>query len=222
MSDRKIELTRRRVLGSVATIGAASAAAGAGTFALFSDEETSDGNTITAGTLDLQSPASGQLTASGVAPGWSQRGTFDATYDSSSTVAPVALGLSLAVSESDAAATPADGDLQTDLNAAETARKFEVLTATVEDPGGAVVADLTSGVNARTTGHPPDGSGGQLSYVDLDQITGSHDGVDTGVSPGDTYTFTLELQVPSRAGNDLQADGVDVGVTFRAEQQTSQ
>lgn len=52
MSD-KIELNRRRVLGGIATVGAASAALGAGTFAYFSDTETSTGNSITAGDLDL-------------------------------------------------------------------------------------------------------------------------------------------------------------------------
>ncbi|MEA5386388.1 TasA family protein [Haloarculaceae archaeon H-GB11] len=50
----KMQITRRRALGALATIGAGSAAAGAGTFALFSDEETSNGNSLTAGTLDLQ------------------------------------------------------------------------------------------------------------------------------------------------------------------------
>ncbi|MFB6176159.1 MAG: TasA family protein, partial [Halobaculum sp.] len=47
------ELTRRRVLGGALTVGAASAATGAGTLALFSDTEQSSGNTVSAGTLDL-------------------------------------------------------------------------------------------------------------------------------------------------------------------------
>lgn len=51
--DKKFELSRRKVLGSVGTIGVASAAAGAGTMAFFNDEETSTSNTVQAGTLDL-------------------------------------------------------------------------------------------------------------------------------------------------------------------------
>lgn len=47
------EVTRRRMLGGVLTVGAASSAAGAGTVALFSDKESSTGNTVQAGTLDL-------------------------------------------------------------------------------------------------------------------------------------------------------------------------
>jgi predicted ribosomally synthesized peptide with SipW-like signal peptide len=51
--DNTIELTRRRILGGLGTIGVASAAAGAGTMAQFSDNETSSGNAVTAGTLNL-------------------------------------------------------------------------------------------------------------------------------------------------------------------------
>lgn len=52
-SDSTIELNRRRVLSGLGVIGIASAGAGAGTMALFSDSETSSGNTVQAGTLDL-------------------------------------------------------------------------------------------------------------------------------------------------------------------------
>ena len=48
-----VEITRRRVLGGLLTVGAASSAAGSGTVALFSDTEASTGNTVQAGTLDL-------------------------------------------------------------------------------------------------------------------------------------------------------------------------
>lgn len=53
MSDKKLELSRRRVLGGLALTGAAAAGTGAGTFAYFSDTEESSGNTVSAGTLDL-------------------------------------------------------------------------------------------------------------------------------------------------------------------------
>lgn len=55
MSDRKkLELSRRKVLGGLGTIGIASAGAGLGTSAYFSDEETFKNNTLTAGSLDLK------------------------------------------------------------------------------------------------------------------------------------------------------------------------
>ncbi|EMA42207.1 hypothetical protein C448_11771 [Halococcus morrhuae DSM 1307] len=48
----KSPLTRRRVLGGMATIGAAGAV-GAGTWAQFNDTEEASGNSVIAGTLDL-------------------------------------------------------------------------------------------------------------------------------------------------------------------------
>ena len=48
-----IGLSRRRILGGIGAIGVASAGAGLGTTAFFSDEESFENNTITAGQLDL-------------------------------------------------------------------------------------------------------------------------------------------------------------------------
>lgn len=53
MDKNNIKLTRRKILGSVGAIGATGAAAGYGTSALFSDEESFENNSITAGTLDM-------------------------------------------------------------------------------------------------------------------------------------------------------------------------
>ncbi len=53
MADDNSPLTRRRVLGGMATIGAAGAV-GAGTWAQFSDTEDATRLTATAGTLDLK------------------------------------------------------------------------------------------------------------------------------------------------------------------------
>ncbi|WP_254838361.1 vWA domain-containing protein [Natronomonas marina] len=54
MTERRIDLTRRKVLGAVGGIGVAGAGAGMGTSALFSDTESFEENTITAGELDLK------------------------------------------------------------------------------------------------------------------------------------------------------------------------
>lgn len=53
MSDRTVKVTRRRLLGGLATVGGAGLATGAGTMAAFSDIETSSSNVIQAGTLEL-------------------------------------------------------------------------------------------------------------------------------------------------------------------------
>ena len=49
-----IGLSRRRVLGGIGAIGVASAGAGLGTTAFFSDSESFENNTLTAGELDLR------------------------------------------------------------------------------------------------------------------------------------------------------------------------
>ncbi|MFB6069211.1 MAG: VWA domain-containing protein [Halobacterium sp.] len=52
--NNDIELSRRRVLGALGTIGVASAGAGLGTSAYFSDQETFQNNELVAGSLDLK------------------------------------------------------------------------------------------------------------------------------------------------------------------------
>ncbi|MDZ7746619.1 MAG: SipW-dependent-type signal peptide-containing protein [Halobacteriales archaeon] len=46
-------LSRRKMLAGLGTVGLASAGAGLGTSAFFSDEESFENNTLTAGSLDL-------------------------------------------------------------------------------------------------------------------------------------------------------------------------
>jgi predicted ribosomally synthesized peptide with SipW-like signal peptide len=53
MSDERFELSRRNALIGLGTVGAASAGAGLGTSAYFSDEESFEDNTLEAGELDL-------------------------------------------------------------------------------------------------------------------------------------------------------------------------
>lgn len=59
-------LSRRKVLAGVGAVGLASVGAGLGTSALFSDTESFDGNSITAGTLDMLVTA----TAVAASPYW--------------------------------------------------------------------------------------------------------------------------------------------------------
>jgi predicted ribosomally synthesized peptide with SipW-like signal peptide len=53
-SDDKLDFSRRKLLGSVATLGAAGAIGGTGTIAYFSDEEEFANNQLTAGSFDLK------------------------------------------------------------------------------------------------------------------------------------------------------------------------
>ncbi|WP_135364407.1 vWA domain-containing protein [Halosimplex halophilum] len=54
MTDEPMELSRRKLLGGLGAVGLASAGAGLGTSALFSDEESFESTTFAAGELDLK------------------------------------------------------------------------------------------------------------------------------------------------------------------------
>ncbi|MDQ2053891.1 SipW-dependent-type signal peptide-containing protein [Halobellus sp. H-GB7] len=54
MTEYEFDLSRRKVLGALGAVGAASAGAGLGTTAYFNDTESFEGNTLTAGELDLK------------------------------------------------------------------------------------------------------------------------------------------------------------------------
>ncbi|QAU13655.1 hypothetical protein EKH57_13530 [Halorubrum sp. BOL3-1] len=66
MSDDNINLSRRKILGATAAVGVAGAGAGVGTSALFSDEESFEDNSITAGELDLYVEYQTSVTQDGV------------------------------------------------------------------------------------------------------------------------------------------------------------
>lgn len=124
---KKLQLTRRRVLGGMATIGAASAAAGAGTMALFSDTETNSGNTVSAGTLDLTlgGTSSAAISAGPVAPGAtvpSSPATIDLTNDGTLDGTEIEIGASI-TGEADGSGSEDGG---TDRSAAAVARRLFV------------------------------------------------------------------------------------------------
>jgi predicted ribosomally synthesized peptide with SipW-like signal peptide len=53
MTDERFDISRRKALAALGTIGVASAGAGLGTSAYFSDQETFENNQLVAGTLDV-------------------------------------------------------------------------------------------------------------------------------------------------------------------------
>lgn len=86
MTGSGLTLTRRRLLGGLGTVAAASAATGAGTMAYFTDTESSTGNTVQAGTLDLKPDDGSEITfldAAGVAPGDSGEQSIELANDGS-------------------------------------------------------------------------------------------------------------------------------------------
>jgi len=106
----RVRLTRRKVLAGLGTIGAAGAASGAGTFALFSDSEVSTGNEIDMGTMDLvvrdgksgggfSDGVSGTFTIDNAKPGDTMNGSVELKNAGSIEADHVELGFSVTPTE---------------------------------------------------------------------------------------------------------------------------
>mgnify|MGYP000377404016 CR=1 FL=1 len=78
MSDKRIKLTRRKILAGTTAVGAAGIGAGFGTGALFSDQESFANNELTAGELDLTVHYESSLDQDGVSTdSTTESGTID-------------------------------------------------------------------------------------------------------------------------------------------------
>ncbi|GGM67141.1 putative ribosomally synthesized peptide with SipW-like signal peptide [Halarchaeum rubridurum] len=119
MSDEKINLSRRKVLGGLVTLGAAGAASGAGTFALFSDQESSTNNTVQSGTLDLTDPTTTMdASVTALAPGKSTSGSVTLTNGGSLTADHLEIGVA-SISNSDGDTSKPDGSGSSDKSASD-------------------------------------------------------------------------------------------------------
>lgn len=195
MSDKQIELTRRRVLGGIAVTGAAAAGAGAGTMAYFSDTEDSTGNTVSAGTLDLTVDGSDseQTTVSvgDVAPG--ESGSGSTTLRNTGTIdGSVDLVFSSASNlEGD------NPDSETD-------------TSSPGDLGG--VLQVTVSV----------GSTQVLSGTFNSVFDGSEADSNVALAASSSKDLTIDWSLPSTAGNDIQGDSVSGDITIQLNQTDGQ
>ena len=212
--DNTIELNRRRVLGGIVTVGAAAAAAGAGTFALFSDTEESSGNTVQAGTLNLQDTETTSFPVDNLVPGDEVEGTVKTIYDSDSDVDPVNVTASLTLSENDLTPTPESNT--GNLSASEFAGYISMDTAELND-GKGNSHNIES--NSGTTNGPNDTS--YTSLADVVEYDIPDDAL-SNVAPGNTVTLDLVGTFVSGAGNDAQGEGIDLDVTFTANQPDTQ
>ena len=205
----KIELTRRRILGGLVTIGAGSAAAGAGTFALFSDEET-DNATVSAGTLDLQVGNSNTLefTASDIVPtddGTAStdldRGSGSVTADLNITVDSVSSAEGTDSESEDSPGTDGELDDQLELDLWIAGNTNDIVL--YNDGNWNSVDSYDNPSNYQTAS----------SYSGI-----SWDGVITDFS--NAVTFNVDWQFPDRSdNNDAQGDDITIDFTFELVQQ---
>lgn len=188
-NDSKIRLTRRRALGGLAAAGAASAAAGAGTMALFSDTETSSGNTVQAGTLDLEVGNSSSLNidVSGKKPGWN--GTYSADIDNTGNVGG-GLRVEVNVTNTSGGASPESEESYAQSNGMRDEVWIKI------GFGGDTVIDTETSL----------GTAEMLGELDsLQRLSG-----------GGSTTLDVEVGIDSDATNEVQGDSItfEVGVSL--------
>lgn len=193
--DNNSGLTRRRVLGGIATIGAASAAAGAGTMAYFSDTESSTGNTVSAGTLDLKADGGDSavttVSVGNAAPGDSNSGST--TLKNSGSIAgsvDLVFG-SASNSEGDNPESEGDTSSPGDLGA--------VLEVTVSVGGTQVRSGTFNSV-----------------------FDGSEAESNVALAAGGSKDLTIDWSLPTSAGNDIQGDSVSGDITIQLNQTDGQ
>ena len=195
-------MLNKKMLLSLLVIGVVSVSAGAGTWAYFSDTETSTDNTFTAGTLDLELDGADGITGFGitdVAPGDSGEAT------------------SIVVSN----AGSIDGDLTVSISDVDDEENGEENDAEAEDDDtssndgyaandGSAIGDLSYEITLTV-------SDGTTTYVgNLNTLTNLVD-MDFG-SIGADKTITVSYAVDTDADNQIQGDSVSFDIDFSLDQ----
>jgi len=166
-------------------------------FAYFSDQETSSGNTFTAGTLDLDSI--GSFTWGNVAPGGVN--TEPISLTNSGTIAAASVFLELDVVDSE---PTADNDPET---AAETVIGIDTydistqiqITAMTYTPAGEAAVDIT-GLYSDSNSN---------GWLDLDDLNAAGEVEINGSNPlgaGTTDVVSIQMTLRTDTGNEYQGD----------------
>ena len=209
MSDWEITLTRRQVLGGAVTLGAGSAASGAGTLAAFSDTEAAMGR-VTAGSLDLtvtgtsggannNDGAVSFLNASGIVPGSSGSGTV--TLTNTGTLAGHLSLRTLRVINDGNGLTDPESDVDERDGAGE-GELADLLTVTVTLDGPDGSRSLCTG-GAMTSFFVPDDT------YDLEY----------GLAADESAVFRIEWHLSADVGNEIQGDSAGIELVFGLSQQ---
>jgi len=205
--DDNSGLTRRRVLGGIATVGAASAAAGAGTMAMFSDSEESTGNAVTAGTLNLD-PA-----------GSSDGSSFDMSVGN---LAPDDSGKE--VGYLDLANTGSvDGILDYEITGwTDFENGQNDAEAAVDSTAGNNAGELSNHLEFRAYVDRSPGNGARNNDAAITNgwVPLSTGRVDTNipVDAGETVRIWVDARIPSSTGNEVQSDSIDISAEFHLDQ----
>ena len=192
-------MLNKKMLLSLLVIGVVSVSAGAGTFAYFSDDETST-STLTAGELDLVlSVGSGELIAQWsvdpMAPGDTEDGTITLTNNGDLSANHVEIDFTVAPTN---VVTP-DEILGTDTDDADISDSMNILSMTM---GGVDILPV-----AVTTVADLDG-------LNIDDIA--------GLAAAGTADFYMNIELDSDTDNSNQGDSVEIEIVFTLNQDANQ
>ncbi len=174
---------------------------GVGTWALFSDTETSTGNILTAGTLDLKTNdldgVSGTFTSTGMKPGDYIPSGGPATIGlrNAGSINATSLSISFGYVERDGAASDSDN-----LSAADFAAGLTITNLTYDN------SDLLALINDTNVDGRKDMRELVAQSAALQNLP--------GLTAGQTKNFVIRVQFDPAADNTFQNDGIDVTVTF--------
>lgn len=225
-----LELTRRRILGGITTAGVAAAGAGAGTMALFQDTESSNGNTVQMGTLDLKlgdtdegygDGVSGEFSADDFKPGDKLHGTVDARNDGSLEADHLEIEIEASGTEADGNGSD-DGDTMPK-SATGMPSVFEVTTLSYPKQGDNAGGELLENVDDVNNN----------GITDLDDVMqyGVLDELKPAPKPSKKRSFTMDLEfvdtgradyIGSYDDDDFQGDELSITVTMGLAQESGQ
>ncbi|MFC2072053.1 TasA family protein [Chloroflexota bacterium] len=169
--------------------------AGIGTWAYFSDVETSTGNVLAAGTLDLKTDdvdgVSQTLLATNMEPG-STVGPETVILKNSGSLEGSSLDLAFTYEESDGSANPAD------MSANATAAVIEVTTLKYDGSSllGSVSDNNTNG------------------YKDVEDLKNADLSGQSGIAASASKEFEIAVKLSNDANKDFQADGITITMIF--------
>jgi len=189
----------KRIIGLTIAFMLSLGISGIGTWAYFSDVETATGNTLAAGTLDLKTDdvdgVTQTLFATKMAPG-DNVASENITLKNTGSLAGATLDLVFSYVENDGSPNPVNR------NADDTAANIEV---TALNYGG---ASLLSSVSDNNTN----------GYKDIEDLKNEDLSGQSGIDPSASKDFGITAKLREETGNDFQADGIDITMTFTLNQ----
>ena len=218
----------KRILISLSIIGAVAAIAVGGTIAYFQDVETSTGNTLSAGVLDLKIRDGDETWGDGVVGTWTADDVkpgneykflvplvlLSKTYNSID-ADHLEITSDYAVEEENPC-IESDTDCETNLHPDEMAKEMIITRCEYYD---AVIINCLTDLNPDYRIEDKDGDG-KITFYDL-----KNDKLDNIPPLGSGYTFgnfEMGVKFAETAGNDFQGDSFDLTMIFTLNQDASQ